>query len=164
MQAGRELCDLGRSDREPEGRSLTYFWRSSAEAAAEEQQGWRAALLRGVLPVQEKGRNAWGEVGLGWVGLPSNVCVFVQQGNQRVVGIPARKVEAGTWQHLPSGLVSECPWKRSTCRWSLWRHPHIFAPVTQFSSHGWIRDRLFPLPLVQQLTALQVVGSPQVLW
>lgn len=60
MQAGRELCDLGRSDREPEGRSLTYFWRSSAEAAAEEQQGWRAALLTGVLPVQEEREKCMG--------------------------------------------------------------------------------------------------------
>jgi len=77
MQAGRELHDLQRSDREPEGwsSSSTDFWRSSTEAAAEEQQSRRAARPWGFLPVQGKGRNTW--TGIDWVGFLSNVCAYL---------------------------------------------------------------------------------------
>lgn len=49
MQAGRELCDLERSDREPEGwaSSLTYFWRSSVEAVVDAACSRGAAGLKG---------------------------------------------------------------------------------------------------------------------
>lgn len=60
---------------------------------AEEQQGWRAA------PLWSRGRGEMGGVewvGMGWV-VVKCVCVLVQLRSQRFAGIPARRVEAGTW-------------------------------------------------------------------
>lgn len=68
MQAGRELCDLGRSDREPEGCSLTDFWRSSAEAVAEVACGRGAAGLEGSSPDGVPACPAAGEKCMGWGG------------------------------------------------------------------------------------------------
>lgn len=77
MQAGRELHDLEMSDREPEGQSssLTYFWRSSAEAVVEIACSRGAAGLEGSTLAGGPACLGAGEKRLRWGGLLSNVWV-----------------------------------------------------------------------------------------